>query len=141
MTYSRYLILNVHLFSFSFPDLSIARVLLAYCHRWIDINAVESMYGNTVLHTSCQDDCLPVVRFLIESGAHIDPVNTNGQTPLNVAQTNEIRTLLKSKQTPARLKCLCARMIVKEKVPYQFIWSDQSEMNRFLFLHGGLMNQ
>lgn len=129
------------LLSFSFPDLSIARVLLTYCHRWIDINAPESMYGNTALHTSCQDDSLAVVRFLIESGAHVDALNINGQTPLNLAQTNEIQNLLKSKQSPMRLKCLCARMIIREKMPYEFIWSDQTEMNRFLFLHGGLMNQ
>ena len=125
----------------SFPNLSIAHVLLTYCHPWIDINAMEYTSGNTALHNSCQDDALHVVRFLIDSGAHIDSLNTGGQTPMELAHSNEIRILLKLKQTPLHLKCLCARLIVKKKMPYQFIWSEESKMNRFLFLHGAVTNQ
>lgn len=99
---------------------------------------MEHTSGNTVLHISCQDDALHVVRFLIESGAHIDPMNINNQTPMDLAQSNEIRNFFKSKQTPLNLKCLCARMIVKNKMSYELIWSEVSRMNRFLFLHGAV---
>ena len=122
----------------SFPNLGIAQFLLTHCNRWIDINATESISGNTALHISCQDDSLAVVRYLLDAGAHIDSLNINEQTPLDVAQTNEIRALLKSRQTPSRLKCRCARLIIAEKIPYEFLWPEETDMNKFLFLHGVL---
>ena len=125
----------------TFPNLAIAQVLLTHCNRWIDINAMESITGNTALHVSCQDYSFTVAQFLINAGAHLDPLNRNDRTPLDLAQTNTIQSLLKSKHTPSRLKCLCARLIVKEEVPYEFLWSEETEMHRFLFLHGGLAKQ
>jgi hypothetical protein len=99
---------------------------------------MESIYGNTALHISCQDNSLAVVQYLLDSGAHIDCLNMHQQTPLDIAQTNEIRTLLKSRQIPSRLKCRCARLIIEKQLPYEFLWPEETDMNHFLFLHGGL---
>ncbi len=68
-------------------------------------------------------------------------MNMYSQTPLDLAQTNELRTLLKSKQLPSRLKCLCARLIIDKQLPYEFLWPKETDMNNFLFLHGGLAKQ
>ncbi len=105
---------------------------------------MESIHGNTALHITCQNDTndsLSVVQLLINFGAHIDSLNMNQQTPFDVAQTNEIRKFLKSKQSPSRLKCLCARLIVQKQLPYEFLWPKETDLNQFLFLHGGLAKQ
>jgi len=105
---------------------------------------MELTNGNTALHISCQNDTndsLAVVQLLINSGAHIDSMNMYKQTPFDVAQTHEIRTLLKSKQSPSRLKCLCARLIVDKQIPYEFLWPKETDLNNYLFLHGGLAKQ
>jgi hypothetical protein len=99
---------------------------------------MESISGNTALHISCQDDSFAVVQCLLDFGAHIDSMNIHQQTSLDIAQTNEIRTLLKSKQTPSRLKCQCARLIIEKQLSYEFLWPEETDMNKFLFLHGGL---
>lgn len=128
----------------SFPNLSLARLLLTHCTRWIDINAIELNYGNTALHISSQNntnDSLAIVQFLLNSGAHIDSMNLFKQTPLDLVETNEIRTLLKSQQSPSRLKCLCARLVVEKQLPYEFLWPKETDMNNFLYLHGGLAKQ
>jgi len=105
---------------------------------------MESKQGNTALHISCQNDTnnsLSIVQLLINSGAHIDSMNIYNQTPFDLAQTNEIRSLLKSKQSPSRLKCLCARLIVEKQLPYEILWPKETDMNNFLFLHGHLAKQ
>jgi hypothetical protein len=105
---------------------------------------MELTYGNTALHISCQNDTndsLAVVQLLINSGAHIDSMNMYKQTPFDIAQTHEIRTLLKSKQSPSRLKCLCARLIIDKQLSYEFLWPKETDLNNFLFLHGGLAKQ
>jgi hypothetical protein len=129
---------------FSFPNLAATQLLLTYCNRWIDVNAMESVNGNTALHiisSSDTNDSIAVVKLLINSGAHIDCMNKFDQTPLDVAKNVEIRNLLKTKQSPSRLKCLCARLIVAKKLTYELIWPVETEMNIFLFLHGGLAMQ
>jgi hypothetical protein len=78
---------------------------------------------------------------LLNSSAHSDCMNVYDQTPFDIAQTNEIRNLLKPKQSPAPLKCLCARFVVARELPYELIWPKETDMNSFLFLHGGLAKQ
>ena len=93
---------------------------------------------------SCRNssiDSYAVVQYLLHSGAHIDCVNKANLTPLEVAQKDSIRTLLKSQQSPSRLKCLCARLIVEKRLPYEFIWAKETEMNTFLFFHSVLSKQ
>ncbi|CAF1011495.1 unnamed protein product [Rotaria sordida] len=124
-----------------FPNLAITQLLVTHYNQWIDINAVEATSGNTALHISCKNsiiDSLAVVQLLINSGAHIDCMNVHDRTPFDIAETNPIRTLLKIKQLPLRLKCLCARRILDKQLPYELIWPKETEMNSFLFLHGGL---
>jgi len=78
---------------------------------------------------------------LIQFGAHIDCVNRYDQTPLDITQLDEVWNLLKVKQLPSRLKCLCARMVVEKQLPYELIWPKETEMNTFLFLHDSLAKQ
>ncbi|CAF3673347.1 unnamed protein product [Rotaria socialis] len=123
-----------------FPNLAIAQYLITRYSQSIDINALELTYGNTALHVSSQNstiDTLAVVQLLINSGAHIDCMNVDNQTPFDVAQADSIRKLLKAKQSPSRLKCLCARLILFKQLPYELIWPKETDLNSFLFLHGG----
>ncbi|CAF3487774.1 unnamed protein product [Rotaria sp. Silwood1] len=124
-----------------FPNLALAQLLITRYSQWIDLNAAEATSGNTALHISCKNstiDSLAVVQLLLNSGAHIDCMNIHNRTPFDIAQTIPIRTLLKTKQFPSRLKCLCARLVLDKQLPYELIWSNETEMNSFLFLHGGV---
>ena len=80
---------------------------------------MESRFGNTALHIASHDGSLAVVQFLLNFNAHIDSMNMYQQTPLDVAQTVDMRTLFKSKQTPSKLKCLCARLIMEGELSYE----------------------
>ncbi|CAF4213744.1 unnamed protein product [Rotaria sp. Silwood2] len=124
-----------------FPNLAIAQLLITRYNQWIDVNAVEATSGNSALHISCKNstiDSLAVVQLLINYGAHIDCMNVHNRTPFDIAEAIPIRTFLKTKQLPSRLKCLCARLILDKQLPYELIWPKETEMNSFLFLHGGL---
>ena len=75
------------------------------------------------------------------AGAHIDCVNANGHTPLDLADNEELRTLLRSTQALPRLKCLCARLITDENLVYDHLWPATTTLNTFLRLHGGLKRE
>ena len=116
-------------------------LLLTYCSQWIDIDAIESNYGNTALHVSCRTDEVDAVvttRLLIHANAHPDCLNKSRQTPLQIAQTRELKEMIQAAQSIPRLKCLCARKIVREQLPYATIWSKEEKLHTFIFLHGEL---
>lgn len=129
-----------------FPSLSTVRVLICYGRRWIDLDAVDKVLGNTALHKISESWLFVVdnqqqkaiIELLVRAGAHVDCVNANGQTPLDIATNDETRNLLRSKQTLPRLKCLCARLINEQQLPFNNIWPSSTPMNTFLHLHGGL---
>ena len=79
-----------------------------------------------------------IVDLLIRAGAHIDCVNASGHTPLDLAQDELLRTLLRSAQALPRLKCLCARHIMDANLVYDHLWPTATALNTFLRLHGGL---
>lgn len=100
--------------------------------------------GNTALHTVCQStrtDALPIVKLLINTGAHIDCLNKHNKTPFDLAKTIPIKTFLQTFQQPSLLKCLCARYIISQGLNYELIWSKETKLNRFLYLHGGTGKQ
>ena len=133
---------------FSYPSVNTTRLLLTYGLRWIDLDAVDWIRSYTALHIISsdwghydQENTTTIVEMLINVGAHLDCVNEHGQTPLDIAHKIETRTLLRSKQTPSRLKCLCARFITDRNLPYDHLWPAQTSLNTFMLLHGGLVKE
>ncbi|CAF1573840.1 unnamed protein product [Rotaria magnacalcarata] len=127
-----------------FPNLAATRLLVCYGMRWINLDAVDQVQRNTPLHNISQswmyddrNDKKSIIELLINAGAHIDFVNANGYTPIDVATDDETRTLLRSKQILPRLKCLCARAISHERIAFDDLWPMSTPMNTFLRLHGG----
>ena len=55
-----------------------------------DINIVDSN-GDTLLHHAVKHKLVKVIRVLIDKGANKDVKNNNGETPLNMAQMEQIR--------------------------------------------------
>ena len=60
-----------------------------------------------VLHFTLLTDTLEV---LFDGGAHHDFVNNNGNTPMDMAQTDVARMIL-SERRKLELKCICARAV------------------------------
>ena len=130
-------------YSFSFPNFSVTHLLLTYCSQWIDIDATESIHGNTALHICARTDtsqALATTKLLLDANAHVDCLNKSLHTPFHLAQTKEMKDLFKCDQSPRALKCLCARQIVDLPLPYASIWSQGTPMHSFLILHGELCN-
>ncbi|UJR08057.1 hypothetical protein I4U23_012334 [Adineta vaga] len=130
-----------------YPNIHTVRLLLIYGQPWIDLNAVELVKYDTALHIISRHwnlfennvNSSAIVEMLINSGAHVDCVNRDNQTPLNGAMDTDICTLLKSKQIPPRLKCLCARLVNEENLLDSHL-SQQvgNALIKFVQLHGGL---
>ncbi|CAF3199880.1 unnamed protein product [Rotaria sp. Silwood2] len=125
-----------------FPNLDSTQLLLEYGKRWIDVDAKDHDCGNTALHNvsrSCrknvQGNATKIIELLLDAGAHIDYVNNHGKTPLDQSSVIGIRTLLRSKQTPSQLKCLCARLINIHQIPYDHVWSNPTALTTFVQLH------
>jgi hypothetical protein len=129
---------------FSFPNLAATQLLLSLGNRWIDLNAVDISNGNTALHIvsqSTKTDAFPIVRLLINAGAHVDFLNTHDKTPWDYAKSTEIKDLLQKQQTPSLLKCLCARYIVTQQINHELIWPSGTKLNSFIYLHGCIGKQ
>ena len=123
----------------SFPSLSLTHFLLAYCSRWIDVNAVDSHSYSTPLHICCKHDSNVVIKtvaLLVQSNAHLDCRNANGKRPIDVARAMPIKSLLSSKSNSLRLKCICANMI-NETTDDLTTLMLPDKLNRFVKLHGG----
>ena len=90
----------------------------------ISVNATNYM-GNTPLHKAVTGKLgndkihlvTSVLKILLERGAHQDFVNHNGQTAMELAQTDEARATL-SNYRNLELKCLSARAVRKFGLPY-----------------------
>jgi len=74
-----------------------------------------------------------IIMALLEAGAHIDCVNSSGQTPLNAATTGVAEIILKS-QTKMCLKCLAAKSIRKYNLTYQ--GQVPKALESFIQMHG-----
>lgn len=112
-------------FVYRFPNESVLRFLLAYGYHWLDLNARESLFGNTPLHIICKKHVdQKMIELLLNSGSHIDCVDKNGKTPFDYIIVKKIKN-------PDRLKCLCARIIVNQRFDCKLTLF----LNKFVFLH------
>ena len=69
---------------------------------------------------------------LLEYGAHIDSVNSAGQTPLTAASTGVAEIILKS-QADMSLQCLAAQSIRKYNINYKGQVITSLMLNVFIF--------
>ncbi|CAF4049904.1 unnamed protein product [Rotaria sp. Silwood1] len=112
------------------PNVSAVKLLLAYGKRWIDVDDLDEDRGDTALHiisrstSSNSQDLLTIIEMLLNAGAHIDFINYYGRTPLDEAVNSDVQMLLQSKQTPPRLKCLCARLIRNYQMFNNYFWPE-----------------
>ncbi|XP_002736746.1 protein fem-1 homolog B-like [Saccoglossus kowalevskii] len=100
----------------------------------IDIN------GNSPLHIIVKYD-KPISDFLnlhccimslLNAGAHIDRVNKEGKTPMQVSTTGVSEIILKT-QTKISLKCFAARAVKMHEIPYKGCVPKQLE--QFIEIH------
>ncbi|XP_023336354.1 protein fem-1 homolog B, partial [Eurytemora carolleeae] len=105
-----------------FPCIATTKILL---QAGADPQAMDSQ-RNTPLHiivsyTRIVADFITlhtIIISLLEAGAHIDCVNSLGQTPLDAATSGVAEIILKS-QTKMSLKCLAAKSVRKYNLTYQ----------------------
>ena len=84
-----------------------------------DVNANDAI-RNTPLHvfTSNQSTCdESIFNILCDAGAHLDCVNALGETPADLALDPIVKQLMKSRMQLS-LKCVCARSIQKNNIPF-----------------------
>jgi hypothetical protein len=106
--------------------------------RWIDIDATDSN-GNTPLHLICQGTAdRKIMELLVNAGCHMDCVNNYGKIPVDYITTKEAKGVIISKPTPARLKCLCARILANKRLNTRDLGLPTSALYKFVVLHGGL---
>ncbi len=112
-------------YSFRYPCWRTVR-LLVHCGANVD---VLDSNQNTPLHIIVQNhftfDVIVIIDILCDSGAHLDSVNNQGQIPIELISVfeNEIIQHLTEKMGVKRLKCICARLIRKESLEYQELFS------------------
>jgi hypothetical protein len=112
------------------------------CHKTVslllqcgaNIDAIDSR-RNTPLHLIAQrkdhiENVLFIINLLCDSGrAHPDCVNDRGQTPLESALNIYVKEHLRAKIGVGRLKCLCARLIRQQEIPFQNYQFSSSLVN------------
>ncbi len=86
------------------------------------MNAIDAV-RDTPLHvlvsnSDIDDDT--IIQLLHDAGAHMDCVNSLGETPIDVVSNSNIQQFLEVR-TKISLKCLCARLIRKSDVPFRGI--------------------
>jgi hypothetical protein len=84
------------------------------------VNAFDAV-RNTPLHvfasnkSACDES---ILNLLCDADAHLDCVNASGETPVDLAYNLNTKQLFRSR-TKLSLKCLCARLIRKNSVPFR----------------------
>ncbi|CAF2867396.1 unnamed protein product [Rotaria sp. Silwood2] len=125
-----------------FPNESGLRLLLTCGIRWLDLDAIESSFGNTPLHIICKRNRdLKIIKLLLNFGCHMDCVDKDGRIPLDYVYDKDFKALCTTNSTPDRLKCLCARIIVKKRLNISTSSTLTSSLKKFVFLHDSLRSQ
>ena len=89
-----------------------------------NVNAMNHK-GSTPLHIAATFKpsegkiCLltELLQVLVDGGAHHDFVNSDGETPIDMAKTDEARLIL-SESKNLELQCISARAVRKYRIPY-----------------------
>jgi ankyrin repeat protein len=108
--------LQYYISNFRYPSLRTVRTLLK-CGA--DVNVVDAV-RNTPLHVFASNSRLcdkAILQLLCDAGAHLDCVNALRETPMDIASNSNTKQLLNAKMKLS-LKCLCARLIQKNNVPF-----------------------
>jgi ankyrin repeat protein len=75
---------------------SSVKVAESLINHGADMSVKDSSHGDTALHKTTKRGNIQLTALLVKSGCQTDPVNRNGKTPLDYAETDEIKTLLRS---------------------------------------------
>ncbi|XP_034038912.1 protein fem-1 homolog A [Thalassophryne amazonica] len=114
----------------SFPSVSVV-ALLVECGADVESRDCEN---NTPLHIAASNDSADIMMLLLEAGAHFDATNGEKKTAfelLNGMVVGEHVVLFPVNFVS--LQCLAARTIVRHRLPYKGLISE--EMEAFIELH------
>ena len=97
--------------------------------------------GNTPLHRAASleplDDLIhlltEIMKALLDGGAHHDFVNHYGKTPMDMAKTDEARTILSEEKSKLELKCISARAVKKFGIPY--LGEVPKRLEKYISMH------
>ncbi|XP_058796815.1 protein fem-1 homolog B-like isoform X2 [Phymastichus coffea] len=125
-----------------FPCAATAKLLIQ-CGA--NVNAMDNE-RNTPLHIIVQyekpiSDFLTlhsIILDLVEAGAHMDIVNSQGKTPFNAATTGVAEIILRT-QTKLSLKCMAAKAVKAYNLSYS--GNVPRSLESFIELHGPGLNQ
>lgn len=110
---------------------SIFKLIVSHCSN---LNLVD-IAGNTALHYLVKyNPSLPVIKYMIKSGAHIDILNEYGETPFDLLYPNS-HAFIKLHRYRIRhvtLQCLCAQTIIKNNISTKIL---PEYLEQFVKLH------
>jgi len=91
--------------------------------------------GNTPLHTAVESkpDCSELVQTLLSSGAHLDETNNRKQTFDDILKRTHTSHSAIDRMQYTSLKCLAARVVSREKIPYRGV--VPASLEAFLEVH------
>ena len=116
---------------------SAIELLLVCGNRWLDLDGVESSDGKTPLHYICESsNNRRILELFLKSGSHNDCVDKRGHTPLDFIRDAEMKRIFLSERNPSKLKCLCARLVAKQRLNIDCLGSSASALKKFVVLHG-----
>ena len=118
------------------PSADTVKLLL---NAGFNINATDCD-GDTPLHRAASlepgDDLIhqvpEIMKALFYGGAHHDFVNNDGKTPMDMAKTDEARTILSEKRK-LELKCISARAVKKFGIP--FLGEVPKTLEKYISMH------
>ena len=106
-----------------------------------DVNTVDQN-GNTLLHVAVSfkprhnetQHLTNMLQILLDGGAHHDFVNNDGETPLDMARTEEARLIL-SERKHIKLKCICAKVVKTFCISYLAMGEVPVTLGKFISMH------
>ena len=118
------------------PSADTVKLLL---NAGFNVNATDCD-GDTPLHRAASlepgDDLIhqvpEIMKALFDGGAHHDFVNNDGKTPMDMAKTDEARTILSEKRK-LELKCISARAVKKFGIP--FLGEVPKTLEKYISMH------
>ena len=118
------------------PSADTVKLLL---NAGFNVNATDCD-GDTPLHRAASlepgDDLIhqvpEIMNALFYGGAHHDFVNNDGKTPMDMAKTDEARTILSEKRK-LELKCISARAVKKFGIP--FLGEVPKTLEKYISMH------